>query len=45
MLIAFTESGYLGDLLAASIAVRETILEFPEHTPIPEQLRSVATYL
>ena len=37
MLISFTESGYLGD--------RETCLEFPSNTPIPEQLRSVATYL
>lgn len=37
MLTAFTESGYLGD--------RETWLEFPEDTPIPEQLRSVAGYL
>ncbi|MEM8718817.1 MAG: hypothetical protein AAGE84_05850 [Cyanobacteria bacterium P01_G01_bin.39] len=37
MLIAFTESGYLGD--------RETWLEFPEDTPIPPQLRSVSSYL
>lgn len=37
MLISFTESGYLGD--------RETTLEFPEHTPIPDELRSVSSYL
>ncbi len=37
MLISFTESGYLGD--------RETLLEFPEDTPIPEELRSVSSYL
>ena len=37
MLIAFTESGYLGD--------RETWLEFPENTPIPSELRSVSSYL
>ena len=37
MLISFTESGYLGD--------RETCLEFPEHTPIPAELRSVSSYL
>ncbi|MBE9045651.1 hypothetical protein IQ255_14760 [Pleurocapsales cyanobacterium LEGE 10410] len=37
MLISFTESGYLSD--------RETTLEFPEHTPIPDELRSVSSYL
>jgi len=37
MLTSFTESGYLGD--------RETCLEFPENTPIPNQLRPVASYL
>ena len=37
MLLAFAESGYLGD--------RETSLEFPEHIPIPETLRSVSTWL
>lgn len=37
MLLAFTESGYLGD--------RETTLEFPPETPIPEGLRSVSTWL
>ena len=37
MLISFTQSGYLGD--------RETILEFPPDTPIPEELRSVSSYL
>ncbi len=37
MLLAFAESGYLGD--------RETILEFSEDTPIPEVLRSVSTWL
>ena len=37
MLISFTESGYLGE--------KETWLEFPETTPIPSQLRSVASYL
>jgi hypothetical protein len=36
MLLAFTESGYLGD--------RETSLEFPENTPIPPELRAVASY-
>jgi hypothetical protein len=36
MLLAFTESGYLGD--------RETSLEFSENTPIPTELRSVASY-
>ena len=36
MLISFTESGYLGD--------RETSLEFPQDTPIPEELRSIASY-
>ncbi len=37
MLLAFTESGYLGD--------RETCLEFLPDTLIPEELRSVSSYL
>ncbi|MGF1540387.1 MAG: hypothetical protein ACFCU5_08040 [Pleurocapsa sp.] len=37
MLLAFMESGYLGD--------RETILEFTNNTPIPPELRSVSTWL
>ena len=37
MLTSFTESGYLGD--------RETFLEFSEDTPIPDELRSVSSYL
>ena len=37
MLISFTESGYLGD--------RETCLEFAENTPIPDELRSISSYL
>lgn len=37
MLISFTESGYLGD--------HETFLEFPQNTPIPNELRSVSSYL
>ena len=37
MLLAFTESGYLGDA--------ETILEFATDEPIPEALRSVSTWL
>ncbi len=37
MLTAFAESGYLGD--------REIMLEFPENTTIPEELRSVSTWL
>jgi hypothetical protein len=37
MLMAFTESGYLG--------YSETFLEFSEDLPIPEPLRSVSTYL
>lgn len=37
MLLAFMESGYLGD--------SETILEFAEDTPIPPELRSVSTWL
>ena len=37
MLASFTLSGYLGD--------RETSLEFPVDTPIPETLRSVSTWL
>lgn len=36
MLLSFTESGYLG--------LRETVLEFPSQTPIPEPLRSVSTW-
>ncbi|NJK56275.1 MAG: hypothetical protein HC939_09910 [Pleurocapsa sp. SU_5_0] len=36
MLISFTESGYLGD--------RETSLEFPQDTPIPEELRYISSY-
>lgn len=36
MLTSFSESGYLSD--------RETCLEFPEDTPIPDELRSVASY-
>ncbi len=37
MLLAFMESGYLGD--------RETILEFSQDTLIPPELRSVSTWL
>jgi hypothetical protein len=37
MLLAFNQSGYLGE--------SETILEFPEHIPIPDDLRSVSTWL
>lgn len=37
MLMFFTNSGYL--------AYRDTILEFPDDTIIPEVLRSVSTYL
>ena len=37
MLLSFAESGYLGD--------REISLEFPQNTPIPEELRSVSSYL
>ena len=37
MLTSFTESGYLGD--------RETFLKFSEDTPIPDELRSVSSYL
>lgn len=37
MLMAFTLSGYLGD--------RETSLEFPVDTPIPDPLRSVSSWL
>lgn len=37
MLTSFIESGYLGD--------GETYLEFPENTPIPDELRSVSGYL
>jgi hypothetical protein len=36
MLLSFTESGYLGD--------RETYLEFPQDTPIPEELRAISSY-
>lgn len=36
MLMSFTESGYLG--------YRETTLEFPPDTPIPEVLRPVSTW-
>jgi hypothetical protein len=36
LLLFFTASGYLG--------VSETLLEFPPATPIPESLRSVATW-
>lgn len=37
MLLAFAQSGYLG--------TSETLLEFPEDTPIPDDLRSVSTCL
>jgi hypothetical protein len=37
ILISFTQSGYLGNA--------ETCLEFPDDVPIPEVLRSVASYL
>jgi hypothetical protein len=37
MLLSFAQSGYLGS--------SETILEFPENTRIPEELRSVSTSL
>ena len=37
MLLSFAESGYLGD--------RETILEFDETTQIPDELRSISTWL
>ncbi|MBE9099666.1 hypothetical protein IQ267_09450 [filamentous cyanobacterium LEGE 07170] len=36
MLLSFTESGYLG--------LRETTLEFPTDTEIPDSLRAVATW-
>ncbi|OUC13150.1 MAG: hypothetical protein B0A82_18555 [Alkalinema sp. CACIAM 70d] len=36
MLLSFTESGYLG--------IRETLLEFPPDTAIPDVLRSIATW-
>ena len=36
MLMSFTESGYLG--------VRETILEFPQSTQIPQVFRDVGTW-
>ncbi len=37
MLTSFSESGYLG--------FQETWLEFPENTPIPDELRFVSSYL
>jgi hypothetical protein len=37
MLLSFSQSGYLGD--------RETLLEFPIETQIPDDLRSIATWL
>ncbi|MDJ0600343.1 MAG: hypothetical protein QNJ37_16065 [Crocosphaera sp.] len=37
MLLSFAQSGYLGH--------SETLLEFDSDTPIPEALRSVATWL
>ncbi len=37
MLLSFSESGYLGD--------SETMLEFPIDTPIPDDLRSVSTWI
>jgi hypothetical protein len=37
MLSSFTQAGYLG--------YSETILEFPDSMPIPEELRSVSTYI
>ena len=37
MLLSFTQSGYLGE--------RETILEFPANSLIPEMLRDVSTWL
>lgn len=36
ILMSFTESGYLG--------LHETLLQFPFDTPIPQVLRSVATW-
>ncbi|MBF2014155.1 MAG: hypothetical protein IGS23_02855 [Rivularia sp. T60_A2020_040] len=36
MLMSFTESGYLG--------LRETMLEFPQSTDIPQVFRDVATW-
>lgn len=36
LLLSFMESGYLG--------LRETQLEFSQHTPIPDALRSVSTW-
>ncbi|MGF1674116.1 MAG: hypothetical protein ACFCUV_10585 [Rivularia sp. (in: cyanobacteria)] len=36
MLMSFTESGYLG--------IRETMLEFPQSTDIPQIFRDVATW-
>jgi hypothetical protein len=37
MLLSFTESGYLG--------YRETVLEFPDHEVIPDELRAVGTWV
>jgi hypothetical protein len=37
MLLSFAQSGYLGD--------SETILEFSTNTQIPDELRSVSTWL
>jgi hypothetical protein len=37
MLLSFTQSGYLG--------YSETVLEFSDNMPIPEELRSVSTYI
>jgi hypothetical protein len=37
MLLSFAQSGYLG--------TSETLLEFPEDTPIPDDLRAVSTCL
>jgi hypothetical protein len=37
MLLSFSQSGYLG--------LSETLLEFSQDTQIPEQLRSVSTWL
>lgn len=37
MLLSFQQSGYLGD--------GETVLEFEVNMPIPEELRSVSTWL
>lgn len=37
MLISFTESGYLG--------LSETVLEFPQGTEVPPELRSVSSWI